>query len=55
MTDVLICPEGEFWIHMLINDGLRVVIVITRRGIKVRKYKGEDPVKPALESLEEGY
>jgi len=38
---------------MLINDGLRVVVVVTRKGIKVRKYEGENPIKKALESLEE--
>lgn len=54
MTDVLICPDGETWIHMLINDGLGVVIVITRKGMRIRKYKGHDPVKEALELLQDG-
>ena len=37
MTDIIICPDGETCIHMFVDDGLHVVVVVTKKGIKVKK------------------
>ena len=52
MTDILICPDGKDFVHMFIDDNLHLVIVVTRKEIKVSKYRGHDPIKKAIETLQ---